>query len=336
MDVGADGEPMRLAVVEVLDRDGHARQVVPVSRWPVTVGRAIDCEVVLDDPFAAAHHAVLEEVDGVLSVQVGDSVNGAQLAHRHLKAAERANFAAGEVLQLGATRLRVRRAADAIAPERELLREPVPGRIPVAVLVVALAAWNAAERWLNTDPGGRIIDYLPVLIGPLVALSVWCGFWSLGSKLFRHRFDYWRHARIASSYWLISAAVSLALPLAAYAFGWAFPSRIANIAGAAILWAMLLAHLTLILPTRRRGLAVGMGALFVTGVALFLTRNYQVNDRLFGELYVATLAPPVFRVASPVATTRFIDEARDLKTSLDAHVKDNDTADAGGPDDDDE
>jgi hypothetical protein len=307
-----------------------------VSRWPVMVGRAIDCDVVLDDPFVAAHHAALEEADGVLSVHVGDSVNGGQLSHRHLKAGERANLAAGEVLQLGATRLRVRRAADAIAPERELLREPAPGRIPLAVLVVALAAWSAAERWLNTDPGGRIIDYLPVLIGPLVALSVWCGFWSLGSRLFRHRFDYWRHARIASSYWLISVAVGVALPLAAYAFGWAFPSRIADIAGAGVVWAMILAHLTLILPTRRRALAMGMSALFITGVALFLTRNYQVNGRLFGELYVATLAPPVFRVASPVATTRFIDEARDLKTSLDAHVKDNDTADAGGPDDDDE
>ena len=70
-----------------------------------------------------------------------------------------------------------------------------------------------------------------------------------------------------------------------------------------------------------------MGVLFVAGVALFLMRNYQINDRLFGELYVATLAPPVLRVASPVATGRFIDEARELKAVLDAHVKDDDAAD---------
>jgi hypothetical protein len=164
-------------------------------------------------------------------------------------------------------------------------------------------------------------------------LSVWCGFWSLGSRLFRHRFDYWRHARIATSYWLVSVAVALALPLVAYAFGWAFPSRIANIAGAGVVWAMIFAHLTLILPTRRRALAIGMSALFVTGVALFLTRNYQVNDRLFGELYVATLAPPVLRVAAPIATTRFIDEARNLKTTLDSHVKDDDNAEGELADD---
>jgi hypothetical protein len=336
MDAGAGGAQVRLAVVEVLDRDGHARQVVPVRQWPVTIGRAIDCDVVLDDPFVAARHATIEEIDGVVALHVGDSVNGAQLASRRLKAAERATLSAGDVFQLGATRLRLRRAADPIPPERVLLREPAPGRIPLAVLVVALAAWNAAERWLGTDPGGRIIDYLPVVIGPFVALGVWCAIWSLGSRLFRHRFDYWRHARIASSYWLLSAATALALPLTAYAVGWAFPSRIANIAGAGVVWAMILAHLTLILPTRRQVLAIGMSALFVAGVALFLTRNYQVNDRLFGELYVATLAPPVLRLASPVETSRFIDEARDLKTVLDTHVKDDASADADTSDADDE
>ncbi len=137
-------------------------------------------------------------------------------------------------------------------------------------------------------------------------------------------------------YWLLSAATALALPLTAYAFGWAFPSRIANIAGAGVVWAMILAHLTLILPTRRQVLAIGMSALFVAGVGLFLTRNYQVNDRLFGELYVATLAPPVLRLASPVETSRFIEEARDLKTVLDTHVKDEVSADADTSDADDE
>ena len=79
-----------------------------------------------------------------------------------------------------------------------------------------------------------------------------------------------------------------------------------------------------------------MSALFVVGVALFLTRNYQVNERVFGELYVSTLAPPVMRVASPVATSQFIDEARNLKAVLDSHVKDDDKSDGGFPNDDEE
>ena len=61
---GDDERPMRLAVVEILDRDGHTRQLVPVSHWPVTIGRAIECDVVLDDPHVAAQHATLDDKDG--------------------------------------------------------------------------------------------------------------------------------------------------------------------------------------------------------------------------------------------------------------------------------
>ncbi len=69
MDARPDGErSMRLALVEVLDRDGHVRQAVPVSQWPVTIGRAIDCDEVLDDPHVAARHATLAEEDNARSV----------------------------------------------------------------------------------------------------------------------------------------------------------------------------------------------------------------------------------------------------------------------------
>ena len=57
---------MKLAIVEVLDRDGHARLIVPVMSWPVTIGRAIDCDVVLDDAHAAARHATLTGVGSVI------------------------------------------------------------------------------------------------------------------------------------------------------------------------------------------------------------------------------------------------------------------------------
>jgi hypothetical protein len=54
---------------------------------------------------------------------------------------------------------------------------------------------------------------------------------------------------------------------------------------------------------------------------------------LFSELYVSALAPPLLRVASPVPTSRFIDDARNLKATLDARVKDDDTGASAGDDD---
>jgi hypothetical protein len=322
-----DAREVKLAVIEVLDREGHARLLVPAWRWPVTIGRAIDCDVVLDDVHAAPRHVALAEREGVLTLLVGETVNGVQLTHRRLAAAQSADLSPGEIFQIGSTRLRVRRASDALLPERPLMREPAAGRIATLVLLLALSAWNAGALWLSKDTGGRFMDYLPVLLGIPVMLAFWSGFWSVGSKLVRHRFDFWAHANVALRYMLIVGVVELVLPLAAFALGWAFLSRVSSIATSSLLWAMVLAHLLLIHPARRRLLAGVMGAMLIAGVSLFLIRNYQVHDHLFSELYVTRLGPPALRLAPTVPTTRFIDEARDLKSVLDAHVNDDD---AGG------
>lgn len=325
MDNAAGGErTMKLAVVEVLDRDGHVRHVVPIPHWPMTIGRAIDCDVVLDDMHVAAHHATVSESEDGLSLTVGDSVNGVEWPGTRLPAGGSAALPSGEVFQLGATRLRVRRRTDALAPERALTPEPAASRLPLPALIAALLTWTLCGQWLNSDPGGRLTDYLPPILAELLALVVWCGLWALVSKLFRHRFEFWPHTRIAVSYLLIIEALELALPILAFMIGWTFLSRIAGLATVAVACAMVVAHLTRIVPSRRRLMAGTMGALYAAGVAVMLTINYQMQDRFFGELYVATLAPPAFRLVSPVEPARFIEEARGLKTILDAHVKDDD------------
>lgn len=325
MDEQPDGAlAMKLAVIEVLDRDGHVRLLVPVWAWPLAIGRAIDCDVVLDDAHAAARHATLVEREGVLTLQVGDTVNGVQLTRRRLAAQQTAELSPGEIFQVGNTRLRVRRATDDVPPERPLLREAAGSRLSILVLTVVFMAWSAVEQWLRSDPGGRFIDYLPVLLTVPVGLAFWSLFWSVGSKLVRHRFDFWSHAHIALRYSLMGGIVGVLLPLAAFSLGWTFLSRITTLATIGVTWAMVLAHLTLIQPTRRRLLTGVMSALLVGGMSLFLIYNYQVHDRVFSELYVSKLGPPSLRLAPTVPATRFIDEARSLKAVLDSHIDDGD------------
>jgi Inner membrane component of T3SS, cytoplasmic domain len=330
MDTRPNGAAVKLAVVEVLDRDGHARLIVPVWSWPVTIGRAIDCDVVLDDVHAAARHATLSDESGVLTLVVGDTVNGVWMKRTRVAAAERVDVPAGEVFQIGATRLRVRRVADELSPERPLVEEPAGRRVRVVALAAAVMAWAAGQFWLNTDPGGRLTDFLPIVLGLPLALAFWSGLWAVGSKLFRHRFDFWPHAHIAFSYSLAMNVLALALPIAAFSTGWAFPSRVAGIVVGGVAWAMVRAHLALLLPARPRMLTGVMGAFFIVGLSLFLVRNYQVHDRLFPQLYTTALAPPVLRLAPTVPTTRFFDEARSLRSVLDAHVGDEDDGESPG------
>ena len=324
MDTQPHDGALKLAVVEVLDRDGHARLAVPVWRWPVTIGRAIDCDVVLDDPHAAARHATLSDDDGVLTLVVGETVNGVRLKGASRAAGERVDLPAGDVFQIGATRLRVRRSGDELSPERPLIEERRGLATRVIALALAIMIWNAAAFWLNTDPGGRIIDYVQPTIAVPLLIAFWSGVWALGSKLFRHRFDFWPHAHIAFGYSLATNLVELVLPLLAFSTGWALPSRIAVIAALGVMWAMVRAHLTLLLPSHPRVLNAVMSALFLAGLSLFLVRNYQIRDRVFTELYTSTLAPPALRLAPTVPTSRFFDEARSLKGVLDAHIADED------------
>jgi hypothetical protein len=316
---------MKLAIIEVLDRDGQARHVVPVSAWPVTIGRAVDCDVILDDAHVAARHATISETDGVLSLLVGETINGADLSGRRLKSGETAPLPSASTIVLGATRLRIRRAADALTPERALLPDlPSSGRIPLALLVVAYGVWSLAAHWLTTDPGGRLIDYVPTLLLPLAGLAIWCLAWATGSKIFRHRFEFWPHARIVLGYLIAASALTVGLPVLAFMIGWPTLSRIAGFASSAVLCAMIVAHLTRIVPARRRLLACSIAVLFIGGTAVVMTTNYQTQDRVFGQRFVTVLPPPALRLVSPVPAAQFIDEARSLKTVLDAHAKDAD------------
>jgi hypothetical protein len=321
---------LTLAIVEILDRDGRARATLPVRRWPITIGRAVDCDVVLDDPFVAARHATVSEADGRLHIGVGETVNGVWIRKRRAAAGEHVELPPGDTIQIGGTRLRVRLAAEALAPERPWVPEAA-GRIrTVAILVLLVCAWTGLEHWIRRDPGERLTAYVPVLLAPAIALAIWSGLWSIGSKLVRHRFDFRGHAQVALLATLAISLATLLMPIAAFASGWSWPSRIAPLVAAAIGWSAIAAHIRRILPGRPRLLAAVMAVLFVVGAGLYSIQHYETEDRVFPELYVTTLAPPALRVAPAVPTARFIEEARTLKPVLEAHVADDDgPADAG-------
>ena len=54
--------------------------LIDVHGWPLTIGRALDNDVVLPDPHVAAHHATLApDADGQGALTVGDSRNGVRI-----------------------------------------------------------------------------------------------------------------------------------------------------------------------------------------------------------------------------------------------------------------
>jgi len=359
-----------LALVEVLDRDGRVLRGVPVTHWPLAIGRAIDNDIVLDDPHVAAHHARLDQAAAAryapgpgmpaepspeptsvptsvptkpatieamaaplpIELQLLPGLNGAQVGRRRLQAGMRLALGAGEHgFVLGTTKLRLRLAGEDLAPERPLARAP---RHAVTLLLAALLwGWVLAGFAVQIDPGSRFTDWLVPLAGVPFALAGWCVLWGLASKLFQHRFDFWPHLAVAARGLLAMELVAFALPWAAALTSFVLLSRVATGASAACAVAMLLGHARLVAPPYQRALRVVGWSGFGVGVAVLLTLNQQRLDRWFSELYVSALPPPALLWVKPLAREEFVRDAAALRAPLDAAVREAERDARAGRDD---
>ncbi len=331
----------RLALIELIDRDGRVRRAVDVHDWPVRLGRALDNTVVLDDPHVAAHHAtLLADEQGRLRVEAGASLNGVALGKRRLQAGDSATLAADAALLLGTQRLRVRLAgglAGGLAgrlpvglagdPPSDLpaelpLAAPGLGMGALAALAATWLAWQVAQRWVQLDPGADLEKWLPWLLGLPTGLAVWSGAWALGSKLFRHGFDFSHHAAIALSVMLGYEVLDMALPLLAATADLPLLAMVWRQWGAPLAVAVLLrAHLRQLLPQRPRTVNANVLALLLASLAVTSAVNWRQQGRLLSEPYMASLPLPALRWG-PVSDPKLLDaDLARLRPVLEERVK---------------
>lgn len=317
----------KLAVVEVLDRDGRVRSIHAVHDWPVRLGRSLDCEVLLDDPHVAPLHLTLTGAEAdTVHLQVGDTVNGVQCARQRLASGETAQRKGGEEWLLGHTRVRVRLQGDPLAPELPLPRASRWGYAALAALLLGLVGWTAWETYLDAEPGEFLTQFTPVTAGLLALVAAWSFLWALGSKLFQHRLDYLTHVRIAACGLLGSSVLGAVLGVLAFSTSLESLSRMRGATEAIVLAVAVFAHLVVVMPQRRRAFAWIVSAGVLTGLSLTALLQYNRSGRLTEELYLTTLPPPVLRMAPTVSPQVFIDEAGALKDSLDRRAADADDA----------
>lgn len=313
--------PSPLALLELLDRDGRVRTSLPVTRWPLRVGRAFDNDLVLDDPHVAPYHAVLDvDADGQVQLLQLPSLNGSHLGRRRLAEGERAALTPGDAAwSAGLSRLRLRLAGEPLEPERPLQR--AGGRLPTVLLGLLLWGWLMVDRFIHLDPGAEAMDWLAPLLGIPVGIVGWCLAWALASKLFQHRFDFWPHLGVAVIFGLAIELVDLVMPALAASTGWSWPSRIDVGISAALALAMVWSHARLVLPNLRRALSLVAVAGYVASAGVLMALNLQKDDRWFSELYVSTLPPPALLFARPVSRETFLGESAALRGRLDRKVR---------------
>lgn len=314
--------PRRLAQIEVHDADGRRAAPFDIHAWPVTIGRALDNDLVLADPHVAAHHARLDLCDdGSLQLQVLNSVNGATLdvaqGSRHLAAGEHAVLAPDARWRLGRSSFSLHRAEDPLPEELPLPMQAGPASAWVTPALAALALlWQLGSLWLANTEEAKFVDYLAPLAAIATALVVWVVGWGLLSKLFSGRFVVRVHLWLALAVMLIGAAADFVLPAFAFALDWPLLSRARPLVTAALGAALIALHLSVVAPRYAMRLRVAVAAVTLLGLGVQFATQWQRSDRLFPELYADVLMPPALRLARPQPVAAMVERLRELEQPL--------------------
>jgi hypothetical protein len=327
-----------LALIEALDRDGHPRQILRVAQWPVRIGRAIDCDLVLDDPHVAALHATLEWRDDGLHVVPAASVNGVRLGASAIAPGSAPLVPPSGLLVMGATTLRVRLAGDVLAPEQHFIDfHKVERRhaFQLAALIVLAAVWEGFVQWLTTVPGSPGSTLAMSYLGKPALLVLWCAAWAIGSMLFQHRFAFWAHLRVALTWLLLGALTEAATAQVAFALSLPVVEKLGRIVFVAAIAMMLWRHMGLLLPQRRRAFAIAIAGAVAAGGCLLLVGRSVGQEPLVGDLYLGTISLPGVRVARTVSTDAFVKSAGSLEKTLSkwARPGEDDEDEPGGDED---
>ena len=303
--------------IETLARNGEVLHRHRVAALPIRMGRAYDNDFIVDDDYAAAHHAVVEAgPDGRLRLRDLGSRNG--IVHRGRCIKDALAIDGGTVVRMGHTTLRIRGAGHPVPPELvDRTMHGWEGMLPggAGILLAVLAALLVA--WL-TDASNDLERYAQF---PAVAAGsglVWSGLWAFGNRLFGRRARLGRHLFIFGC--ALAALVGVRLLASVVAYAWSIEWLTAYASHAAVVTVAVAVyfHLATVTPQFRRRLRLACGALAVLSSILILAGNMQRHGRTADELYMPVLLPPELRASPDVPVADFIDEVGAMRKEIDA------------------
>ncbi len=313
--------------VEHLHRDGSvlARVAVP-QRAGIRIGRALDNDLVVDDPHCAAHHARLEVADDG-SAQLVDlgTVNGI-VAGRSTRAPVHP-ITSDLPYRIGQSLIRVRSSHWPVAVEQSLSQRAM---WPFALLGMALVLGHGAwEIWLR-DVETKSPPYLYGLSGLAAGLCLWSAAYGLFGRLVTGVQRFFSHLIIASVGYLAGTVAVEALQGLAFAMSWLWPVRIIGPVVVVVAALTVRKHLRLADPRHWPALRIGLATVAALAIVIPVAQEWMSNRRLTDVQTLTSVEHPALRWAQPVSLETFSAETELLKARVDKARKtpESDTDDA--------
>lgn len=308
--------------VEQLTPDGEVLHRSRVTHLPITIGRAYDNDIILDDPHTAAHHAQIElnQLDELIIADLG-SYNGITYANT------RENFfvvGGDNIYRLGHTRLRIRTADYKVTAEvTDLTNHRWEGMLPALTGLVLLLVTGLLSTWLADLNQGTLSKYLLELVSVFGFAIGWSGIWALFGKLFTGHARFGRHLFIASAGLAFLELWEHLSGLTAYAFSWESLQTFSVHPIIFICAIVFYFHFLTAGNKRPHRLKIYLAAIAILGSVITMTKEYQASNHLSDELYMSRIYTPSVRLSRDHSLEEFIADMQELKEKVDGERKDN-------------
>ncbi|MCA1855057.1 FHA domain-containing protein [Massilia oculi] len=303
--------------VEILARNGEVLHRHRAHSLPIRVGRAYDNDFILDDEYAAAHHAVIEaDPDGALLMRDLGTRNGLNHGRKRVQQLE---LGGDTVVRMGHTSLRVRPADFPVPAElRDRTMHGWEGLLPglVGVLLAGLVA--LLLTWLFDAQPFELLNYVLAPAAGIGAALLWSSLWAFMNRLFGRYTRLGRHLFIFGCGMTALVGFRLLAAVVAYAYSLEWLTRYGSHVAVATIAGIIYFHLATIKPSLRRRLRAACAAVAVLASSLVLIVNQQRQGFVADELYMAVLLPPELRASPDATVAEYMTEVEAMRAELEA------------------
>ena len=305
--------------IELLARNGKVLERKRFMQTPVRIGRAYDNDLIIDDPYMAPHHALLEEQQGELVLGSVDTRNGIVVNKRSV---DQVQVHGDTQVRLGHTRLRVRRADHPVADElRDATNHGWEGLAPAVIGLIIAAAGSLGMEWLTSNSASETIKLVSGALITLLGLLSWAAIWAVINRLFAGSARFGRHLFITGVGLLLSM-VAFELPvILAYRLSWPALDRYNDFYMFLPVALAVYFHLVTVNPQLRRRMASFTAIAYLGLVGLLLSSNYNNYGVLADKAYMSAPHLPGLRPAQLTSIDSFLQTAGSSQARLESRRK---------------
>jgi pSer/pThr/pTyr-binding forkhead associated (FHA) protein len=342
-----------LQISEPTEGTGLSQRQVEVHQWPVTIGRALDNDLIICDPFIAPHHATLSQEGEQFSIAVLQTANGVTLANgKTVHALEHSTFLPNEAALFGQTRITLLDDAWSRLPERIRSQAPLSstntssttGRkrtdpstaLAPSVGVTSIGAGIAltallllmfiADGFVSHNPENFVLNTAKTIATYLGVFLLWSLAWGLLSKVFSGEVRFAQHFFTAVKTAIILQLVLWHLHILAFAFSWPTLSQFDSVITLAAFGWLISRHLKIALDIEKndvrnnRWIQTSVFSLVIAALALTLGMRYSSSGRITDGLYLSTFLPTSWRLHSANSPAVLDSGLAGLKEKVDKHT----------------